>query len=328
MTIDVSDNTPRVSYTVAESVEQTSFTVSFEFFADADLNVYVDSVLKTITTDYTVTGGNGSTGSITMSVTGASGGSAVVIVRSIALERTTDYPTSGPFNIAALNTELDRIIAIAADYDDNTGRNLILADYDTAVDMTIPLLADRASKFLGFDANGLPIASAGSVDTISVSTFMETLLDDTTALAASQTLELEVGVDVQAYDATMLVDADIGVTIQAYDAANLTKAGGTMTGRQTSLTIRDTNYSLTGTVIDAANGDAQYKTLAADTTFTENLSDGDSVELFIDDGAAYTVTWPTITWDDAAPTLLTTGYTRVILEQMNGVVYGSVVVGG
>ena len=105
-------------------------------------------------------------------------------------------------------------------------------------------------------------------------------------------------------------------------------AGGTMTGRQTSLTIRDTNYSLTGTVIDAANGDAQYKTLAADTTFTENLSDGDSVELFIDDGAAYTVTWPMITWDDAAPTLLTTGYTRVILEQMNGVVYGSVVVGG
>ena len=34
MTISVSNNTPRVSYTVAEG--QTHFTVNFEFFADAD----------------------------------------------------------------------------------------------------------------------------------------------------------------------------------------------------------------------------------------------------------------------------------------------------
>ena len=39
MTISVSDNTPRVSYTVGQGVTQTSFTVNFEFFADADLNV-------------------------------------------------------------------------------------------------------------------------------------------------------------------------------------------------------------------------------------------------------------------------------------------------
>ena len=42
MTITVSNNTPRVSYTVAEGQTQTSFTVNFEFFAEADLNVYVD----------------------------------------------------------------------------------------------------------------------------------------------------------------------------------------------------------------------------------------------------------------------------------------------
>ena len=72
MTITISDNNPRVSYTVAQGVTQTSFTVSFEFFAAADLNVYVDGTLKSLTTHYTVTGGDGSTGSIALSVTGAS----------------------------------------------------------------------------------------------------------------------------------------------------------------------------------------------------------------------------------------------------------------
>jgi hypothetical protein len=48
----------------------------------------------------------------------------------------------------------------------------------------------------------------------------------------------------------------------------------------------------------------------------------------IDDGTAYTITWPTITWlttGGAAPTLKTTGYTTIALWQSNGVLYGSVV---
>ena len=73
MTIAVSNNTPRVSYTVSQGATQTSFTVLE--FAEADLNVYVDGTLKTTTSDYTVSGGNGSTGTVTMSVTGATGGS-------------------------------------------------------------------------------------------------------------------------------------------------------------------------------------------------------------------------------------------------------------
>ena len=85
MTINIADNTPRVSYAVAQGATQTSFTVSFEFFDAADLNVYVDGTLKTLTADYTVSGGDGSTGSVSISVTGATGGSTVVITRDIAL---------------------------------------------------------------------------------------------------------------------------------------------------------------------------------------------------------------------------------------------------
>ena len=159
MTISVSDNTPRVSYTVGQGVTQTSFTVNFEFFADADLRVFVDNTLKTITTHYTVSGGNGSTGTVTMSVTGATGGSTVVIVRAIALERTTDFPTSGAFNISSLNTELDRIIAIHADVDDTAERGLRLQESDDAVATTLPLKDARKGTVLAFNATtGVPEA--------------------------------------------------------------------------------------------------------------------------------------------------------------------------
>ena len=44
------------------------------------------------------------------------------------------------------------------------------------------------------------------------------LSDLTNTATARQNLDLEVGVDVQAYDATILKSADIGVTVQGYDA--------------------------------------------------------------------------------------------------------------
>ena len=48
MTINLSDNSPRISYTVAAGVTQSSFTVPFEFFEEGDLNVYIDGTLKTL----------------------------------------------------------------------------------------------------------------------------------------------------------------------------------------------------------------------------------------------------------------------------------------
>ena len=99
MTIALSANTPRISYTVNQGVIQTSFPVPFVFFtASTDLNVFVDNVERTFdastssTSLYTVSGGDGSTGTVTTSVTGITGGSTVVITRSIPLQRVTDFP--------------------------------------------------------------------------------------------------------------------------------------------------------------------------------------------------------------------------------------------
>ena len=84
-------------------------------------------------------------------------------------------------------------------------------------------------------------------------------------------------------------------------------------------------YNLTGTALDPSNGTLQYKTLSANTTFTESFSDGESITLMINDGTDYTVTWPTMTWaSGSAPTLATTGYTTVVLWH-RGSLYGAVV---
>tara|TARA_R100000426_G_scaffold26647_1_gene22161 strand:+ start:6002 stop:8029 length:2028 start_codon:yes stop_codon:yes gene_type:complete len=172
MTISISNNNPRVSYTVAQGATQSTFAVSFEFFAAADLNVYVDGTLKSLTTHYTVTGGDGSTGSVAISVTGASGGSTVLITRDIALERTTDFPISGAFQVETLNTELDRFIAIQADINDTVSRSVRLADEDEAVSMELPLKANRVGTVLGFNATtgaaeaGPTIANVNSLSAI------------------------------------------------------------------------------------------------------------------------------------------------------------------
>ncbi len=181
MTISLTDNDPRISYTIAQGVTQTSFTVPFEFFDNGDLNVYVDGTLKTLTTHYSVTGGDGSTGTVAISVTGATGGSTVVITRSIGLDRTTDFPSSGPFNIASLNTELDRLIAITADLKDQSDRSLKLIDYDSEVDTQVPLLDSRKGKVLGFNLT-TGAAEAGpqisDVQTLAdISTDISTLAD-------------------------------------------------------------------------------------------------------------------------------------------------------
>lgn len=152
MTIDISNNSPRISYSVAAGVTQTSFAIPFEFFADTDLNVYVDEVLQTITTNYTVSGGDGSTGTITMTVTGKK---TVLISRDTTIERTTDFTAGVDINRAALNTQLDTLTAIGADVKDLAERAIRIKDFDpSTASLELPAASVRADKLLSFDTEG------------------------------------------------------------------------------------------------------------------------------------------------------------------------------
>ena len=153
MAITISNTTPRV-ITVVGGTPQTAFTVGFEWFTDADLKVYKDGVLQTLTTHYTATGA-GVSGGGTVTFGSAVSNATVAIIRDMAIERTTDFPISGSFKIDARNTSLDKMIAMMLQVERDVEVLSLKADpFDTVNDFTIPIKATRASKIFGFDANG------------------------------------------------------------------------------------------------------------------------------------------------------------------------------
>lgn len=94
--------------------------------------------------------------------------------------------------------------------------------------------------------------------------------------------------------------------------------------------ITEAVYAVTGTTpaLSATNGTIQTWTLTGASTPTSSLTTGQSITLMIDDGTAYTITWPSVTWVNnaaAAPTLATTGYTVVVLWNTSGTLYGALV---
>lgn len=264
MTINLADNTPRVSYAVAAGVTQTSFTVSFEFFDDADLNVYVDGTLKTLTTDYTVTGGDGSTGSVTISVTGASGGSTVVITRDIDLKRSTDFPASGAFQVGSLNTELDKLVAIAADLDDKASRSLQLTDFDTAVSLVLPDVDTRKGKTLAFNASTGAVESGPSisdVQTVSAAAAdIATLADIEDGTDATDAIQTVAGISA---NVTTVAGVSSNVTTVAGQTTNMQNITDNLSAIQNAATNATTATTKASEAATSATAAASSATAAA-----------------------------------------------------------------
>ena len=186
MTILSANNTPRVSYTATSS--QTAFTIPFEFFNITDLKVYKNTALMTFNssastnTTYKVTGTSSTTdsayefgdgGTVTFG-SGLTSGDIVVIIRETPIERTSDFPVNGTFDVTALNTQQDKFASMIADVNQQSSRSLKLYDYDTVSATTfIPVKATRANKILSFDTDGnvavstQPLAGGVTVSSLS-----------------------------------------------------------------------------------------------------------------------------------------------------------------
>ncbi len=132
-----------------------------------------------------------------------------------------------------------------------------------------------------------------------------------------------------------------GTTWQIYAQVGAAGDAVTLTGTQTLSnktltkpaldgTITEEVYAISGTsvALEPDNGSVQTHTLTGNTTYTDGFSAGEAITVMIDDGTAYTVTWPTTTWVNnggIAPTLATAGYTVVSLWKVGSTLYGALV---
>lgn len=116
---------------------------------------------------------------------------------------------------------------------------------------------------------------------------------------------------------------DDGVTVTGEVAASTVAVTGEVSTTNVVEVVFNTN-----TALDPTNGGIQYKTLSANTTFTDSLSNGEAMTLRLEGGATYTVTYPTMTWISAsgnvAPTLNGTKDTIVFWKESD-ILYGAYV---
>ena len=246
MTIDISNNDPRISYSVAEGVTQTSFVVPFEFFDDSDVNVYVDDVLKVITTDYTISGGDGSTGTVTISVTGQAGGSIVVLTRDVTIERTTDFTAGADINRAALNTQLDTLTAIAADVKDATTLALRYNDKTVGVTTEMPNVDTLKGNVLAFNVTtGAPEAGPSITEVSTAQTSAINAATSATAAASSAS-------SAATSETNAATSATNAATSATNAAASETAAGASETAAATSATSAASSASSASSSASAA----------------------------------------------------------------------------
>lgn len=132
----------------------TAFATTFEFQTGTDLKVYLDGVLKTITTHYTVSGGAGSTGTVTFLVAPGNG-LEVVIYDDPPVTQGTDYTPNDAFPAESHELALDKLTRIARTLKSRVDRAAVLSDFDTSgADTTLPTPSSRRAIVWNTAADG------------------------------------------------------------------------------------------------------------------------------------------------------------------------------
>jgi len=146
----------------------TSIPCTFPFTAQTDL-VVVETIIatgaqtvKTLTTDYTVTGTvdalgqypNG--GTVVMTVAPAST-VTITIYREVPTTQSVDPVQNDKLPVdSAIEAPLDKLTMIAIRLKEQVARSLHQPDGDSANMTTLPAKTTRASRYMGFDGDGNP----------------------------------------------------------------------------------------------------------------------------------------------------------------------------
>jgi len=167
----VASPTTWVQYTLGSNPQ--TLTVPFVFQSSTDLIVYdtrasADPVTLTLNSDYSVSGGSGSAGTVTTIAGGANGvlvGDVITIARNVPLTQTTTFSNSGPLTASMIGNSLDKLTEITQQLNERSLRSLQFGPDETQ--SGVLSLTGRENSILAFDGTGkisfLSSASAGQV---------------------------------------------------------------------------------------------------------------------------------------------------------------------
>lgn len=111
----INDNERRIEYTAAAA--ETIFVYPWEIFQDGDLDVYVNEVKLTLTTDYTVTNAGVTEGGDVILVVPSTLNDEVVIVGDLTIDQTTDFTIKANFTGTTIQVQMDKLTMIAQELD-------------------------------------------------------------------------------------------------------------------------------------------------------------------------------------------------------------------
>lgn len=132
------------------------FTIHFPFFDDTDVNaIFVDSTGASTTlalsTDFTVSGGDGAGGTLTTTVAQANGGT-LTVYRDIPFTQESDFVENDPLPADTLEAGLDRAAMRDQQLKDALDRALVLPVTATTSGGVVP--SPEADKLLGWNSAG------------------------------------------------------------------------------------------------------------------------------------------------------------------------------
>lgn len=162
-------NTTLASPTYNGNDVTVAFATGFQFIANADLKVVVTSAtgtetVKTITTDYTVTGaGSPSGGTVTFLIAPATG-EKVNITSNVTIDQQTDYTEGGSFSAATHETALDKLTKICQQIKETTNRSIQIPIASQAVSTQTTTPEAHYILRVNADADGVEWASPVDAD--------------------------------------------------------------------------------------------------------------------------------------------------------------------
>lgn len=134
--IEVQDITPKIQYTA--TLGQTDFDYTFIAFSDADLIVYKNETLLTLTTDYTVSNLYPSAGGQVILNSGAAEDDIITILRGTKIEKTTGWEEGGDFRSSTIDKQNAQIFAILQQQERKFSSTPMLPDTSALFDLTLP----------------------------------------------------------------------------------------------------------------------------------------------------------------------------------------------